>query len=199
MEKKPRAVVGALALICVTAADYQLVLRNPKPEIPPGLTQRTYFSYEPIKSKYQSGDPLPVGEDFAFNLYFKNVGSIPAELRWNVGQMYVLPGSYRDEMRSEAVAKFRQWFKELPEETTNSSEPLGAGSTKFITAFGRKIGPYDNDALQEGRETVFIIAEIGFSDPGGLHRAPLCVWLQPTRPNAWLVWHHCGGSYEKSD
>jgi hypothetical protein len=154
-------------------------------------------SIDPIKSKYD-GIPLPVGENFAFNLHFKNVGSIPADVHWSVGQLYVLSGPYRDEMRSEALAKFKQWFNEHPQEM-NSSQTLAAGDTAFTTAFGRKISPYDNEAIQEGKETLFIIAEIGFSDPAGLHRVPLCAWLQPIIPNDWLVWHHCGGNYEKAD
>ena len=157
-------------------------------------TGRTYISFgSRIESIYGPLHPWIVGKELAFNFSYKNVGTHPAQVRWEASQLYVKQGGYSNQVEASVIEE----FKSVALEQKRSAE-LGKPRTlmmeqgRFLTASGRIATQDDIQKFKDGTQTMFVLAAIGFSDETGDHLVPVCAWLQPLgEGTAPLIWHEC--------
>jgi hypothetical protein len=146
-----------------------------------------------------------VGDDLAFNVYYKQTGPRPVELI-NISRALYTEPDRNDDTQSALIADFEGVMREERKNgLAAKSKPstLMLGESAFFTAFAltgketRKLTPDELDRLALGKEVAFVIAQITYDDLGTVHHLRRCVLLLP--PASFpAVWAFCRG-FNNSD
>jgi hypothetical protein len=143
---------------------------------------------------------LQVGDEFAFDFYFRATGPNPVDLysvsRW----LYVEP-DFQDKTQRDMIATFKQRLSAERKKQIRKPEPstFMPGERRFDTAYAKSepnehriVSHDDLNALRNGTEIAFVIVEVAYMDTKKLHHLRTCQWLTPPAI-APGIWHFCVG------
>lgn len=141
-----------------------------------------------------------VGDDLAFNVYYKHTGPNPVEVI-NISRALYTEPDRNDDTQNALIADFEGVMREERKNgLAAKSKPhtLMPGEAAFFTAFAltgkepRKLTADELDRLALGKEVAFVIAQITYDDLGTVHHLRRCVLLLP--PASFpAVWGFCQG------
>jgi hypothetical protein len=148
---------------------------------------------------------LQVGDEFAFDFYFRATGPNPVDLVSVSLWLYVEP-DFQDKTQRDMIEAFKQRLSAERKRRPGKSEAstFMPGERRFDTAYAKSepnehriVTQDDLNALRNGTEIAFVIVEIAYMDDKKLHHLRTCQWLTPPAI-APGVWHFCEG-FTKSD
>ncbi len=142
-----------------------------------------------------------VGDEFQFNIFYKQEGPNPLEIVEASHLIYVEP-DHEDQTQNSLITDFEKRIRNGRKLLPRRNEPLPTvtqGEHRFYTAFAptvantrRIVTQRDLEEMQSGEEILFVIVEIVYEDVGQIHHCRRCEWLQPPA-SLPSVWHMCKG------
>lgn len=219
------AVIGGIAVNrvndWVTGLEYDAIGKNlpeirvtishpvPKPEPP-----RNYLVFDgpprfpkfrDSTGQFRANKNFMLGDVIGFDLYLKLDGKNPV----NYGTTYPLLDVEPDaDPQSEhaAVAHFKKMVADYnAQHKERSSRPIHSTDSPWFSAVNGAVGTnatlprltqVDLDELAIGKQVIFVVAEVPYTDNGKGHHARLCYYLQPP-PQDPGIWHYCEGDFLK--
>jgi len=197
-ERKPEPVTGA---------------GSQQPATTP-IAPRSYLVFDGTvrfpERRNEKGQLLPdqnvqVGDQLAFNYYWKASGPNPVTMLNSVRWLYLEP-DVGEETQEQMIADFKMKIRKAQKEPLFRSQPPNilnpADQSVFNTVFAwtddsKNYKAYlvtqsDLDALHMGKKIAFVMVEIMYLDNNELHHLRACQYLQPpaTFPG---IWHYCIG------
>jgi hypothetical protein len=153
------------------------------------------------------GDPLSATQIIGFNLYYKQSGPNQVEVQHILRWLYTRSDASiktQNEVISDFLARERAAKEPVPTHTL-----MPNANPSFFSAFAtdedskwRSPRTGELDDLKYGREIIFIVASLIYTDPNNdpkkVHHLRLCAILQPPASPPG-IWAYCDAGFNRSD
>jgi hypothetical protein len=203
---KAAALTAVLLSILVIGIVYRLMhhdkAADAQPQAPP-VPPRSYLAFDgDVRFPGMNNRNFVVGDDLAFNQYFKAVGPNPVDAV-EIARFLETKPTFDPQTQHEVIDDFMKVLDAAKGQPHLAPTTLMPGETRFLTAYAtsgtghRKITQSDLQKLRSGEDIAFVLVQITYKDNGVLHHLRRCVFLQPPAEPPG-IWQFCVG-FTQSD